>query len=188
MQAKYISASCLWYRYKHYTPFCNQISLFLITMAISILFLFCFSYFRSKRDHHWWNILLVNRPFRPTYWYLQRSWLSNAMHWLLERKSEVLPHHLWSAWCLYQISMLGKENIQICKSLYSMLILLGWAIYHSFCNICYFVSGVSTCWFEQNVDVNVGRALLRSESGCGQQRLQTWRCRKSWDGWERERM
>ena len=41
----------------------------------------------------------------------------------------------------------------------------------------FFVSGLSTCWFEQNVDVNVGRALLRFESGCGQQRLQTWSCR-----------
>ena len=39
-------------------------------IANSILSSFCFWHFRSKRDHNWWNILLVNRPSRSADWYL----------------------------------------------------------------------------------------------------------------------
>ena len=70
---------------------------------------------RSKGNNNWWDLLLVNWSFGKTNRYLQWSWLSNAMYWLLEGKSQVLPYHVRPTWRIYKISLLGRlhnyENI-----------------------------------------------------------------------------
>ncbi len=57
----------------------------------------------SEGNYHWWDLLLVYWSFRKTYWYLQWSWLSNAVYWILERESQVISHYLWSVGCFHQI-------------------------------------------------------------------------------------
>lgn len=109
---------------------------------------------RSERSDDWRKLLLVGGSFGSASWYLSRSRLYTSVHWLFQRKSEIIFDHLWRPWSvigkLFEISRCGSSRMKYF-----------WAKFSSF-YICLW-SQKYRCWVYQRADLN--RVLISQAVG-----------------------
>lgn len=66
-----------------------------------------FIMWRSERNSHRWKLLSVRRLSWTSDGHIQRSWLSYAMHWILERKSQIVYDYVRWIGPVLEIPLLG---------------------------------------------------------------------------------
>lgn len=69
-----------------------------------------FILWRAERNCHWRKLLSFSRLSWQTNWYLQWSRLQDAMHRILEGKSEILSYHIRWVGSVLKIQVLGVSE------------------------------------------------------------------------------